>query len=327
MNKFIFVSFALVMAALTISSCDRERTGSSIEPESALPPSDEIPEKLISVSEAVDYYNNFYESRVLSRAGKSSSETRKVWFSFALLEDFFAKVERVSQEKGIEITKLTFILGSDADGERTVMMAPATYDPGLGINRTFTIEDDEIIFLHAYPGDKHSNLPESSLSAQNFSNSLVLGSQGYLASKDVITMYNRYYDLEVGPYTDKIEWDTRLVYYFPGEFEGYLSYLKQNDISNDEIEISGINAIYAAYDNDPAEGIYANHVTLFFTPTDASTGNEISFSGFNLENTFSFDYTKETFKLDKSLTISNNGSGGSSTYNKGGAGPPPPPDF
>lgn len=269
-----------------------------------------IPEKIISLEKAVTYYNNFYHTRILH---DPSDTTRAIWFEFNMLEQYFKDVLETCEKRNISISRFMFLFGANTEGKRTVFLAPATYDEQLDLHRAFSLDNDEITFLHRFPGENYSTITEFE-PLQSTAQSLVLSNTGRISSAEAIALYNKYYDVKTGPFTPIVALDTRFVYYEKGEFEEYLSYLRAQS-STLGIEIDGLNMIFAAKDDNPEEGIYANHVTLFFAPT-----KENSFSAFNEKENDILDFVKDQWVLPQSDLESGQIP---CFFNYGGSGPPP----
>jgi len=256
------------------------------------------PSKLISLEKAVTYYNNFYNTRI---AFNTTDKTRAVWFEFKMLEDYFERVTSFCAEKNIEITRFVFLLGAQHNGQRTVFLAPATYDEQLDLHRAFSFDNGEITYIHRFAGEDYSTVTELD-DLQSVEQSLLLSNSGYLSSAKAITLYNNYFDTVMKPFSDIVDSDTRYVWYDKGEFEGYILYLKK--MYNN---LNGVNVIFGVKNNDEAEGIYANHLTLFFAPTISQCKDIQNFN----EDLWEYPISK----INSSSTTC--------FFNRGHGGPPP----
>lgn len=258
-----------------------------------------VPAKLISLEKAVTYYNNFYNTRI---AAGHSNKTRAVWFEFKQLENYFERTTTFCVEQNIEISRFVFLLGATKKGQRTVFLAPATYDEQLDLHRAFSFENGKIIYLHRFAGEDYSTITDFT-ELQSTEESLILSNKGTISSAKAIQLYNNYYDVVTGPFNNIVDSDTRFVWYEKGEFEGYLTYLKEN--CNDP---SGVNIIFGVNNNNKAEGIYANRLTLFFAPTTS------------FENENIYDLNKNIWEYPETES---NVSPMTCYFNRGSSGPPP----
>lgn len=264
------------------------------------------PAKLISLEKAVAYYNNFYNTRVTY----TKENTRAVWFGFEMLENYFEKVITTCTTLNIQITRFVFLLGAENDGRRTLMLAPATYDEHMDLHRAFSIDNGEISFLYRFAGENYSTLTELNR-LQSSEQSLILSSSGHISTAKAIQLYNNYYDFVTEPFTDVVDSDTRFVWYEKGEFEGYLSYLKKTCSA-----IGGINVIFGSKNNEEAEGMYANRVTLFFAPAKSNNGTCL----FSDDSEDVLDLTNKSWVLPSNKDFSQNRT---FLFNFGQSGPPP----
>jgi len=311
-KSLIKCSLAIAGLTLGMASCDKD---SQTEQEIA---SLEVPEKVIPFNKAVEEYNNFYNTRIAPFQGKSSvDETRAVWFDLEALENHLQKIETVSQEKGIEVTGLSFILGADENNKRTVIIAPMAIHPKTAVDMPFSIDNNTITFLDNTAFDKYSNVTDLT-ALTNTNQSLLLSTNGYISSADAIITYNTYYDTKVAPFSDIVKNDTRICYYKKGIFAEYIDFLKKQASINN-ITISGLNIVFGVYNNDVSLGEYANHQTLFLAPTalEAKSNTNESYS-FNGKQTLKLDFNKHTF--DKIIEKGNTGQ--SSTTNELSGTPP-----
>ncbi len=275
-KSFLKLSFAIATFTLGVTSCENETETTNQETTVA-----EIPEKIIPVSKAINEYNNFYNTRIAPLQNETATkDNRAVWYDLQTLENYLQKIETVTQQKGIEITNLGFVLGVDSNNKRTVFLAPMTFDSESGINRAFSIDNDKITFLHASPFDNHAKINNEAKSATT-NQSLILSSDGYISSAKAVTMYNNYYDSKLKPLTDVIENDTRICFYEKGVFKNYLTYIKQQ-AANNNINVSGINMVFGVYGKDASFGAYANHQTLFFAPTTSEAKSQNNNSSYTL---------------------------------------------
>lgn len=304
MKTTSFFKLTLAMAGLTLGivSCEEDTQTTT-----AISSTTKIPEKIISLNKAASEYNNFYETRIAPFEGKSAvNENRAIWFDLQTLENYLQKIETVTQEKGIQMISLGFILAADSDNKRTVVLAPMAMNPVSGINSAFSIDNGQITFLHGKTTDNHSTVAGTS----NTNESLLLSSNGFISSTDAIKMYNNYYDTKLVPISHLVANDSRICFYEKGVFTEYLEYIKKQATEN-KIALSGINIAFGVYDNDPSLGEYANHQTLFFTPTSSSTksntkqsysihGNQSIEINFN-QNTFNKIYDKSNEPNESSV--------------------------
>ncbi|MEM9000424.1 MAG: hypothetical protein AAGB24_09170 [Bacteroidota bacterium] len=272
------------------------------------------PDQVIDIQTAVNYYNNFYDTRIRDNA---SDLTRNVWFELTILENFVTRIYDTCNKKGIALTGLAFLFGADADKKRTVFIAPMTYDEKMGLERSFTLYNDKVVFLHGHLIDSYSTISNYK-ELSNKEESLILGEQGILSITDAVQLYNDYHDQKIAPIADQVDADTRIVYYRTGEFEHYLTYLN-NCGKAYQMNITGINMVFSAYDKDASYGAYANHQILFFAPT-ATHNQHLAFSSFDapMENLLDFSKTEwdtQPHTIKKSLV--------SSLFNHGSSGPPP----
>lgn len=270
-----------------------------------------VPEKLIPLEKAVTYYNNFYHTRI---AIDASDQTRAVWFNFEQLENYFNRVYTICSEKSIEITRFSFVLGASASGERTVFIAPSTYDEGFDLHRAFSFDNGALSFIHRFPGENYSSITNFE-NKHSLEESLLLAPTGLISTADAITLYNNYYTFKTGPFTPIMPFDTRFIHYEKGEFEGFISYLKYH-----KDDITGVNAIFGAKDDIPSEGLYANHTTLFFSPTHENTKMKSLSCLDNLDCNV-LDISKEIWSLDE---FESNQPEVISLFNIGSGAPPPP---
>lgn len=274
-NKILKCSIVILGLTIGLSSCERENE-TSLENQLNL----ETPEKIISFNKAVDEYNNFYNTRIAPFEGKSNlDDTRAVWFDIKALENHLEKIEIISQERGIEVTSLGFIFGSDDNNKRTIIIAPMSIHPETNIEMPFSIDNNKVIFLDNNAFDKYSDLTIVD-SLTDTEKSLVLNTNGYISVAKAIEMYNNYYDTEIISISTIVENDSRISFYRKGIFENYLNYIK-NQAAEHNISISGLNLVFGAYGDNPTLGKeFANHQTLFFAPTqsDSKNGNNVSYS-------------------------------------------------
>lgn len=271
----------------------------------------EIPEKLINLNRATSYYNNFYNTRL---ANDRSDESRAVWFELKMLQEYFNRANNFCASQNIEISRFVFLLGATENGERNVLIAPATYDERLDLHRAFSLDNNEITYLHRFPGENYSTIKDFTR-LKSTEQSLVLSTKGLVSSAEAVTQYNNYFDTILSPLASAIPLDTRFVYYEVSEFEAYLTYLKTQAKENN-INISGINAIFGAKDNTENEGMFANLVTLFFAPTAEGLKN-ISISSFDApqKNLLALTKTEWESTLEEGLITA--------MFNFGQGGPPP----
>ena len=271
----------------------------------------EVPSKIISVNKAINDYNNFFDTRI---ANDPTDRTRAIWFDLEMLQDYLGRIDAAAEEKGIEITRLAFLLGADKNNKRTVFMAPMTFDDKYDIHRAFSIDNDKVTFINRFPIEKHSPI-EDSTGLHNADQSLVLSENGPISSAEAIELYNNYFDSKIEPHADTVEADTRFVYYDKGVFEEYIGYLNlQADKTN--TEVSGLNIVFTVYDNNITEGLYANHLNLFFAPTEKGSERHISFMSFDPEENGHLDFSRDRFEFTEKTIIS-------SYFNRGGGAPPP----
>ena len=256
------------------------------------------PAKLISRKQAVDYYNNFYHTRI---ATGYLDDNRAVWFSIEQLENYFEKVNALCAEKAIEITRFVFLLAAKENGERTVVLAPATYDEQLDLHRAFSLDNGKVTYLHRFAGEDYSTIKEYT-GLHSLDESLLLSNEGYISSATAVQWYNNYFDTVTGPFTAVLKGDTRFVWYEKGEFEEYLSYVKENSSNS-----VGINVIFGVKDNNELEGIYANRITLFFAPDTSKTSIGLNMIRNKWEHVIS---SKEEEKI-------------TCYFNRGNSAPPP----
>ncbi|MEM8508547.1 MAG: hypothetical protein AAF717_11985 [Bacteroidota bacterium] len=273
-----------------------------------------IPEKSISLEKAVNYYNNFYNTRILH---DPSDSTRAVWFEFSMLERYFKEVVTTCEKRNITITRFVFLLGADPEGKRTVFLAPATYDAQLDLHRAFSLDNDEITFLYRFPGENYSTITAFE-HLQSTDQSLILSNKGHISSAEAIALYNHYYDVKTGPFTPVVPLDTRFVYYEKGEFEAYLSYLKAQSSAHD-IALDGIHMVFAAIEDIEEEGPYANHITLFFAPTKNGS-NEKLVSSLDMPEDTVLDVSKRQWEFP---TPTINPTQITAFFNHGSGAPPP----
>lgn len=272
----------------------------------------QVPSKVIPLNKAVSYYNNFYKTRL---ANETTNTTRAVWFEFEALQNYFKNVISFCADKKIEISRFAFLLGADENNSRTVFIAPVTYDEQLDLHRAFSFDNDKITFIHRFAGESYSTIEDFD-QLQSLDQSLILFDSKAISSAKAISLYNNYHDTITQPFADVVAKDTRFVYYEKGEFEAYLSFLEEQSILHG-IKISGLNVIFGAHDNTQQEGIYSNHLTLFFAPTN--NGSSKSFSSFNLAKEYLLDFSKNTINFEPHSPILST----SSLFNDGHSGPPP----
>jgi len=319
-NKFLKFSFAIVGLTIGLISCEKENQTTS---ENVL--SLEAPEKIISFNKAVDEYNNFYNTRIAPFEGKSNSDkTRAVWFDLESLENHLEKIENVAQEKGIEVSGLSFILGADSNNKRTVMIAPMTFDPEIEVCRAFSFDNNELTYIYGDTFANYSSTTDTS-NLTSTEESLILGANAYISSAEGIKMYNNYYDSKTKPIAHIIEKDTRVCMYEKGLFKDYLNYIKQQALNN-KVNISGINIVFGVYGDNPTLGKdFANHQTLFFAPTELKNKNNFKTSySFDGKKIIELDFNKNT--LEKTFSKDNNIES-SSIANELHGSPPNPSDI
>ncbi|AIY11792.1 hypothetical protein [Cellulophaga baltica] len=317
-SKLLMLSFT-AFCALSLVNCEETAENAIPQEEQAL--EIEIPSKLITTAKAINDYNNFYDTRIKNTNETSKKEIRNIWFSTEELNTYFQKLETISSSKNITITKIAFIFGANEAGERTIFIAPMTLDENK-VHRAFSLDNDEITFLHDNLMDKHMELknPESFTSLKQ---SLILSSAGYLSSLEAINQYNNYYDHKLIALKEVIEYDTRICYYEKGVFENYLNYLNLKSEAN-TTKINGVNVVFSVYDDTSEYGIYANHQTIFFAPTtDMDTDNlssKNSITSFN--SVYSLDFNNDSFET-KNFNSTQKEDEDSLILNKNNMGPPP----
>ncbi|MFK7811476.1 MAG: hypothetical protein AB8B59_03215 [Maribacter sp.] len=274
----------------------------------------QVPNKVISLNQAVIYYNNFYNTRL---ANGASDTTRAVWFEFKALKNYFNRVINFCTKKNIEISKFAFLLGADENNQRTVFIAPVTYDEQLDLHRAFSFDSDEITFIHRFAGEDYSTIKDFD-QLQSLDQSLIFCDSKPISSAEAIALYNNYHDAVTAPFSDVVESDTRFVYYEKGEFEAYLTFLEEQTRAK-EITLSGLNIVFAARNNDDEAGIYANRITLFFAPT-LEENTKISFSTFDAPKELTLDFSENIWGVHpiKILTSQK-----STLFNRGNSAPPP----
>ncbi|MEZ4809354.1 MAG: hypothetical protein R2819_03250 [Allomuricauda sp.] len=268
-----------------------------------------VQDHIIDLPLAVNYYNNFYKTRL----SVDSDITKKAWFSIDSLDHYFEKVYHTCQLKDIKITGMSFLFGAKQDNTRTVFIAPMCYDPKMEMDRAFTISDNEIVFLHGHLMKNHSTITNCKTLIET-EESLVLGENGFLSISQVVALYNNYYDAKIKAFPNIVKTDTRIVYYRKGEFEGYIDYLKEQ-CEKEDIELTGINAVFSVYNNDASYGDYANLMTLFFAPT---TSGKKSFFSFDLAHENFLDFSRNTWGDIQGINQIS-----SSMFNRGSSSPPP----
>ena len=156
---------------------------------------------------------------------------------------------------------------ADKNNKRIVFIAPIKYDKRLDLHRAFSFDNGHVTYIHRFAGEKYSTVKDLH-TLQSVEQSLVLGDSGKISTAKTITLYKNYHDAINAPFSDVVESDTRFVYYDKGEFEAYIDYLSNQSIDHG-IKISGLNVIFGVKNNNASEGIYANHLTLFFAPTSS----------------------------------------------------------
>lgn len=270
----------------------------------------DAPNKIISIHKAINDYNNFYNTRIVN---DPSDQTRAVWFDFTILANYLSSIEAIAIEKGVEITRLAFLFGADSENKRTVFIAPMTFDKKFETHRAFSIDNNQITFLHRFAIEKYSDI-NSLEGLHSTDQSMILGSNRYLTSAEAIVLYNNYFDAKVRPISDLVKDDTRHVFYEKGVFEEYLSYIKDESSKND-IDISGINFVFSSYDDDDSLGLYANHQNIFFLPTNSLNKEHIPFTSFEKSESRTFDLSSNTLAMVQKELLS-------SLFNRGQGVPP-----
>jgi hypothetical protein len=274
----------------------------------------QIPSKIIPLNKATTYYNNFYQTRL---ANYTQNSLRAVWFDYKALKDYFKYVTNFCSDKQIKISRFSFLLGANKNNQRTIFIAPVTYDEQLDLHRAFSFDNNKITYLHRFAGEPYSTVKDFD-KLQSVEQSLILHNSHSISSAEAITLYNNYHDAITAPFSAIVELDTRFVYYEVGEFEEYLSFLDDQAALNN-ISLSGINVVFAAHQNNEDAGIYANHLTLFFAPTLKENRN-CSFFSFDKPNENILDFSKNTLNPQPIKILS---SQLSTLFNFGQGGPPP----
>jgi len=267
------------------------------------------PAKLISLERAVTYYNNYFNTRL---AKKDTDQTRAVWFSLELLNNYFTRVNALCAAKNIEITRFVFLLGADSNGKRTILLAPATYDTQLDLHRAFSLDDGDVSYIYRFAGENYSTITDLA-ALQSTEESLILSNEGYVSTSKAVELYNNYYDFITGPLATEVELDTRFAWYNKGEFEEYITFLNNQAA----FSFNGVSFIFGAKNDDDSEGVYANLVTLFFAPTQSENFDLV----LNNLGTNELTLTKDTWTLTKDQELN---SQKSFFFNFSQSGPPPP---
>ncbi|QKX05099.1 hypothetical protein HN014_09265 [Aquimarina sp. TRL1] len=290
-------AFFAVVATITLSSCEQE--ASTAETANVSPP-----EHMISLDKATTEYNNFYTTRIAPRK-TATEENRSVWFDIGQLRQHLNRMDQIAAQYQIPITKLSFLLGANAQGQRTVLIAPMTFDSQSGSHRAFTIEQQQLRFLHTDPYDNYSLIASPDTETET---SLVLGTSGLVSTAETVAQYNRYYDTKVVPIADQVPHDTRICFYKKGIFSAYLDYLQQQAADN-QITLDGVQVVFGVYDNTPEMGAMANHQTLFFAPTETGGKNKQTISYSIIESTkVILDFSQNTLSVPSHKTGDNQSS-------------------
>lgn len=270
-----------------------------------------LPQKSIDIEMAKVYYNNFYNTRL---ANGIQNQTKATWFELDGLKNYFSNVIELCANRDIEITRFAFLLGATKKGNRTVLIAPVTYDEKLDLQRAFSLDNDNITYLYRFPGEDHSDV-QNFKGLHSTSQSLVLSSSGMVSSAKAIELYNNYHDTILAPNSDKLASDSRFVYYEKGEFENYISFLCEQAQENN-IGISGINAIFGAKNDYESEGMFANLVTLFFAPTVEGSKTAV-ITSFDAPKENVLDLRNDRWDSTKEKALI------TTMFNRGSGAPPP----
>lgn len=307
-DKILKLGLGILLSA-SIASCEND-SAQNQELSEAL-----VPEKIISLDKAVREYNNFYNTRIAPFEGKTSSEQiRAVWFDTKTLENYLNNVNSLAKQQNIHITGISFILTANEENQRDIIIAPLAKHPETNANMPFSIDNNKVIFIDDNAFDAYSNLADYN-ALTDVAQSLLLSIDGNVSLATAIKNYNSYYDLYVEPLSNMVKNDSRFCFYEGNLFRNYLNYIKKQAKEN-KVDLNGVNIVYGVYDNSPALGEYANHQTLFLTP---SITNGKSVFSLTKEAGFSFDFETNIIELSslKSEDISS-----SSLSNEMGSSPP-----
>ncbi|WP_130284791.1 hypothetical protein [Aquimarina brevivitae] len=156
----------------------------------------------------------------------------------------------------------------------------------------FSIDNNTVVFIDNNAFDAYSNLRKYSTLTDK-TQSLLLGKNGTVSLASIIKNYNNYYDTYVQPLNNKVKNDTRFCFYEGDTFKKYLNYI-QKQAKENKADLNGVNIVFGVYDNDPALGEYANHQTLFFSP---SVINGKSVFSLSQQDNFSFNFETDIIEF------------------------------
>ena len=142
-----------------------------------------VPQKLISLKKGLDYVNHFRDSRLV----ESEEQTQEVWFELDRLRMYLDSLEKVTRAKNLQISRLSFILGADANNKRTVFLAPMRFDDKYGIHRAFSLDNNEITHIYRFPIEDYS-AEDKPAQLTSIDQSLLLGPTGYISGAEAIGM-------------------------------------------------------------------------------------------------------------------------------------------
>ncbi len=272
----------------------------------------DVPEKIISNTEAATLFNNDHTTR-LSQIGKETTpfEDKAIYFDLQELTNYVNHLESVAISKNIPITGASFVFGADANGKRTVFLMPSTRNAALDYQESFTIENGQFLtFKHI---DQYLKATSNSVNHEN----LIVSPNGYLSFNEAIALFNAYETNYIQPFSAKVKRDyyTKAVWYSLDEIKGYINYIKKKANDHD-IAITGIDVFFGVYNNDPNLELKSNAQTLFLT---ASTQKNAII---NTQSELLKNYIQNGFFAKDDATDEDE----SLVYNLGEISPPPKKD-